>query len=422
MQIKQQIKDPLYRNSLFLMVNTVVTAGLGFVFWIVVASSKLAGYTEAEVGLGAAIISAVSLLALVSRLGLGIALIRFLPKAEKPVEMINSCFTLSGIVALAAAGIFIAGLDLWSPTLGFIWDDAMFILAFVLFAFGYTLSGIIDHIFIAKRRADFTLAKSTIFSLLKIPLPILLVLFFRAFGIVSSWGMAIGVALVVSLFLLLPRVQNGYRAVPGINLGIIKDIWRYSIGNYFAALFGAASHFILPIMIVNLLGAEQNAYFYVAWMIASLLFAIPMAVSQSLFAEGSHFEDELGVNVWRSFRFIFLLLIPAVILLLLLGKWLLARFGPGYSANALELLWILGASSLFVGVNSVYSSILRVRGRIRELVLISGFVTLAVLLGSYFVMPTTGIVSVGYAWLAAQGVVSLYVAVAMRLHRRVRRI
>jgi len=191
MQIKQQIKDPLYRNSLFLMVNTVVTAGLGFVFWIVVASSKLAGYTEAEVGLGAAIISAVSLLALVSRLGLGIALIRFLPKAEKPVEMINSCFTLSGIVALAAAGIFIAGLDLWSPTLGFIWDDAMFILAFVLFAFGYTLSGIIDHIFIAKRRADFTLAKSTIFSLLKIPLPILLVLFFRAFGIVSSWGMAI---------------------------------------------------------------------------------------------------------------------------------------------------------------------------------------------------------------------------------------
>ena len=97
MQIKQQIRDPLYRNSLFLMANTTVMTGLGFFFWIVVARF----YSEAEVGLGAATISAISLLALFSRLGLDFALIRFLPKAEKPVELINSCFILSGIVALA---------------------------------------------------------------------------------------------------------------------------------------------------------------------------------------------------------------------------------------------------------------------------------------------------------------------------------
>ncbi len=417
-KIRQQIKDPLYRNSLFLMANTVVTTGLGFFFWMVVARF----YTEAEVGLASAIISAVYLLALFSTLGVDVALIRFSSKADKPVEMINSCFTLSGTVALALAGIFLAGLDLWSPALGFVREDAMFILAFVLFAFGWTLSGIMDSIFIAKRRAEFALTKQTIFSLLKIPLPILLVLFFRAFGIVSSWGIAIGVALVISLFFLLPRVQNGYHPVPGINLGIIKNVWRYSAGNYFAALFAAASTFILPVMIVNRLGAEQNAYFYVAWMMAGLLFIIPGAVSQSLFAEGSHFEDELVVNMRRSFRFVFLLLIPAVILLLLAGKWLLLLFGEGYSANALGLFWVLGASSLFVGVNSVYMTMLRVRSRMRELVLICGFTSVAVLLGSYFVMPTTGIIGVGYAWMAAQGVVSIYVAFALRSHYIERRV
>ena len=90
-QIRDQTKSSLYGKSLFLMANTIVTVGLGFVFWGVVASTKVAGYTEAEVDLGAAIISAISLLALFSVLGVDVALICFLPKAEKPVEMINSC-------------------------------------------------------------------------------------------------------------------------------------------------------------------------------------------------------------------------------------------------------------------------------------------------------------------------------------------
>jgi O-antigen/teichoic acid export membrane protein len=417
-QIKQHISSPLYRNSLFLMANVVVTTGLGFFFWMVVARF----YTEAEVGLAAAIISAVSFLALFSRLGLGFALIRFLPKAEKPVEMINSCFTLSGIVALAAAAIFVAGLDLWSPALSFIKQDAMFILAFVFFALCWTLSGLMDSIFVAGRRAEFVLSKNTIISLLKIPLPILMVLFFRAFGIVSSWGIAIAIALAISLFLFLPRVQNGYYPVPKINFGLLKHIWRYSAGNYLAALFSAAPSLVLPILIVNILGAEQNAYFYVAWMIAGLLFAIPMMVSTSLFAEGSRFEEELEINVRRSFKFIFLLLIPALILVVVLGKWLLLLFGASYSAYALGLLWILAASGLFVGVNSVYMTILRVKHRIKELVLISGLVTTAVLVASYLITPTTGIIGIGYVWIAAQGLVSVYVILAIKPWRQMKQV
>jgi len=157
-------------------------------------------------------------------------------------------------------------------------------------------------------------------------------------------------------------------------------------------------------------------------MIAGLLFAIPGAVSQSLFAEGSHFEDELGVNVRRSFRFMFLLLIPAIILLFVPGKWLLLLFGESYSTNGLILLWILGISSMLVGVNSVYMSILRVAGRIRELVIISVFITIAVLLASYLITPATGIVGIGYAWIAVHGAISLYVLLAMRSSYRNRRV
>jgi len=409
-QIKHKIKDSLYRNSIFLMLNTVVTAGLGFFFWMVVARF----YTEAEVGLGAAIISTISLLTLLSKPGTDVALIYFLPKTEKSVDMINTCFTLSGIISLIVAAVFIAGLDLWSPALGFIRENAIFLLTFIFFVFLWTLSGLMGYIFIARRKAQFVLLKDTIFSLLKIPLPILLAPFFHAFGIVGSWGVAVGVAFVISFFFFMPGAQNHYCPAVKLNLDIIKDIWRYSAANYLANLLIASPALILPIMVVNLIGAAQNAYFYVAWMIASLLFAVPIAISQSLFAEGSHFEDRLRINVRKSIKFTFLLLIPTIIILFLLGKWLLLLFGTSYSTNGLMLLWILSLSSLFVGINSIYISILRIKNRIMELVFISGFITTTVLLGSYFIMPSAGIVSIGYIWFVIQAAVSIYVIVSMK--------
>ena len=120
-QIKHRIKEPLYRNALFLIANTIVLAGLGLVFWMIVARF----YSEEEIGLGAAIISAASILALLSRPGLGIALVRFLPKADKPAEMINTFFIMSGVVAAVLAAIFVVGLNLWSPKLGFIRDNVL---------------------------------------------------------------------------------------------------------------------------------------------------------------------------------------------------------------------------------------------------------------------------------------------------------
>jgi O-antigen/teichoic acid export membrane protein len=416
--ILEHIRSPLYRNSLFLMANTVVTAGLGFFFWMVVARF----YTEAEVGWGSAIISAISLLAMLSVPGFSSALVRFLPKAQKPQEMINSCFTISGIIAVVLAIIFVAGLDIWSPALVFIKNNMIFAAAFVIFVLVQALAGMTGSIFIARRRADFTLTRSTIFSLIKIPLPILLVLFFHAFGIAASWGIADAVALVAALFFFVPRVQPNYRPMPRVNLGIIGSMWRYSGGSYVGHLFDSAPHLIMPILVVNLLGAGQNAYFYITWIIATLLFSIPRAVAQSLFAEGAHFEEDLWGNVTRSLKFVFIVLVPAVVLVLLVGKWLLLLFGEGYSTSGLLLLRILSVSSLFIGVVRVYTATLRVEDRIRELMLIYGFRAVATLVGSYFIVAQTGLVGIGYIWLAVHCVIGLYAILTMRIRHHAARV
>jgi len=410
-RLKQVVTTPLYRNALYLMLNTAVMALCGFFFWMVVARF----YTEAEVGFGSAIISAISLIAIISLVGLNTSLIRFLPHADKPQELINSCYTLGGLVSLIVSGIFVAGLGFWSPALAFIQQNAIFTAAFIVFALLWTLSSLVDYTFIARRRAAFVLSKNTIYSVLKIPLPILLVLFFRTFGIVASWGIAIAVALATSLFLFLPRVQNPYKPVPTLKLSLIKDMWQYSGGNYLTNLLASSPPLILPLMVVNLLGAEQNAYFYIAWAIAGLLFAIPGAVSQSLFAEGSHFGDKLRESVIKSLKFTFLLLVPAVIVLILLGKWLLFLFGQSYSLNALKLLWILSLSSVPLSINYLYSSILRVKSRIKELMTIWGFMAISVLLTSYLIMPAAGIMGIGNVWLGVQTVVAIYILGSRKL-------
>jgi len=393
------------------MASNAVIALLGFLFWVIVARF----YTEHEVGYSSAIISVIILIAMLSLVGLDSSLIRFLPQAENPRELINSSLTLTSLIGMVIAGIFVAGMDFWSPALVFIQKNVVFTTAFIVFVPLFALLGLVNASFLANRRAGFVAATDIICSVLRLPMPVLFALLFHSFGIVASWGIAIGAATAISLLLFLPKVQNHYKLMPTLKLNSMKNMWQYSGGNYLASLFIGTPALVLPIMVVNYLGPQQNAYFYIAWTIYALLRAIPLSVSRSLFAEGSHFEDKLKENVIKSFKLTFLLLIPAVILLILFGKWLLLVFGQGYSLNSLHLLRILAVSSLPISITYIYSTILRVTKRIRELVIIWGFIVTAMLVVSYLVTPSTGIIGIGYAWLGAQVMSAIYAASALRL-------
>src|SRR5579862_3719125 len=71
-------EDSLVRNSFFIMAVTVVTSALGFVFWLVAARRFSAG----AVGLSAALVSAMTVVSLLSNLGINTALVQMLPGRE----------------------------------------------------------------------------------------------------------------------------------------------------------------------------------------------------------------------------------------------------------------------------------------------------------------------------------------------------
>lgn len=406
-ELKQHLNDPLYKNSLFLMLSSVSIAGSGFFFWLVAARF----YSTENVGLASAIISAMFLLSMLSLLGFDVALVRFIPKREDKNELINSCLTISFIFSLILAMIFVAGINIWSPSLIIIRENKISVLLFLIFTGAISLTSLQKGgIFVGFRRTEYSFIQTIATLGRLIALPFLVA--FGSFGVFISFG--IGPSFVSILgFFLISKVHSVYKPIPGIKKEVVNDIFHFSLGNYFAQILEFLPASILPIMVINILGAESSAYFYIAWAISGLLLAIPKFTSVSLLAEGSYNREELIRDTKRAAKFIFLLLGVAIIGIFLFGKYLLWIFGEEYARYSFEVLSILVLGSIPFAFNALYATIKRVENEVKPVILVYGSVAAITIVGSYFLMQTMGLVGIGYAWVIGNGVVTIGIGLKM---------
>jgi len=407
--LKGLLSIPLYSNACYLIADTVVVSLLGFAFWVVVA--KL--YTPAEVGLASATIAAVILLARLSGLGFGYGLIRFLPGAgERSNPLINSCFTIAGLTSLVTALVFVTGLGFWSPALIYIRHPVLST-SFVFITVMYTLFLLIDQTFIARRCAKYVLFKNATAGLLKLVAAVALAVLLSTFGIFASWGLAILVTLAIALFQFLPQAQRGYVPIPTVCKKTVNDMIHFSLGNHIAELLWFAPIMLFPLLVINILGAEINAYFYITWIIAQTLFTIPMAVSYSLFAEGSHKEGLLRANIIKSVKLCLLILVPVIVILLVLSDKLLLFFDRSYSESGAILLRILALSAIPVTINFICLSVMRVKKNTKGVILASASIACLALGSGYILMTKVGLPGVGVGWITAQTVVAIVVVLLL---------
>jgi O-antigen/teichoic acid export membrane protein len=156
-------------------------------------------------------------------------------------------------------------------------------------------------------------------------------------------------------------------------------------------------------MITTFMHPETTAYYYMAMMIASVLFIIPQATTQSLFAEGSYKEDNLKHQIWKSIRIMFLIAIPAIIVIYFAGTYILHVFGVEYSNQGTALLQLLAISTIFVAFNSLLGSYYKVKNRMKIIIVSSIVLALVTLALSYwFIVTGQGLAGIGYAWIIGQ--------------------
>ena len=404
--IKRLLRVSIYRNAVYLMLNSGVSAIVGILFWIVV--TRL--YSTSDVGLCSALLSVAGLLSFVGTLGLGFGIIRFLPRSGEKMRLLNSSFTFATLTAMVVALIFLAGLPFWSPKLVFVREDPIFFTTFVIFVATVAVSQILIQAFIAFRRAGFTFAYTIIVSLLKLALVAGLASLFNVFWIFASWVVATAVSLVVSFVIFLPQILPHYRPIPSLQTRGNSELIHFSFVNYISQALWNLPGWILPLMALNILSAEATAYFYIGWTMSGLLLAISSSTSLSLFAEGSYKDERLGTDLRRSLKLITLLLLSAIVIMVLLGDQLLLLFGREYSAEGTHLLWLLALAALPASVNLLYLGVVRVEKKLKNILLITGAIAFVTLILSYLLLPWLGIVGAGVGWLAAQTAVALVVA------------
>jgi len=382
------------------MLNTACTSVLGFVFWYIMAKY----FSSADVGIGSALNSASGLIASFAGLGLGIGLVRFVPEIKRDaVRLINSAFTLAGAASIAGALIYLAGLKYWAPALSFLHTNYWLSGYFVLFTISIALSSLVDQSFIAARTSRYVFIKNFMASILKLPLPGIVFMSLKGFGIFAGIGTAFLIAITLSLFVFLPKVYKAYFPRPVWDKEMLKQILPFSFINYLSGLINSVPTFIYPLMVLNVKGPEQNAYFYMAWMIAMVLGVIPGSLSQSLFAEGSHNPKRLGGGDGRRALFLAILLtIPAAGVIASLGGWILHFFGPAYAQNGTGVLRILAFSIIPLCINYFFMTVNQVKKRAPLIIAQSVYIAVISIGIGYWLLGKVGVEGIGIAYCTAQ--------------------
>lgn len=383
-------KDSMFRNSIFLMLSTGIQAIFGFFFWLL--SARL--YTPQEIGIGSTLIAAATFIAYLSLLGFNSSLIRFLPKSDKRDKKINSSLVMVFLFGIFTSLTYIILLPFIAPEISFVSKSFLFSASFITLSAMGAANLLTDSIFVAYRSAKYNLIVYTVQSITKLMLPVAFVVL-GSFGIFASSGAAAGVALFLSLFFLAKNFQ--YKPKIEIDLATIKPIWKFSYANYISNIFNILPTIIIPIIILNELGAEQAGYYYLAFMVTNLLYAVVYAISQSFFAEGSYEEKPLQELFKKAVLMTMIIIIPAGMLLAIIGPLILQIFGKSYGEEASGAIIMLSAAAPTVALYDLGGMVLRIKNKIGSLITMNIIYFLAISTLA-FIWADKGIAWIATSW------------------------
>lgn len=344
--------DHLVRGSAFLMAATLSASAIGFAFWLVAARL----YTPAEIGVASTLISATTLIAYLSLLGLNNSLVRFLPTSGNRGPEVTQAVLVTAGIALVIATVYALVAPVIAPKLDLLSSDITNSVLFVALTAAAAANLLTDSVFVALRAAKYNLlVDGVIQSLIKVALVAPMVAF-GAFGVFTAYG--VGALFAVALSLVLLNKMLHIRPSLG-GLRTLRPYLGYSGGTYVSACLNLFPILAVPLIVLNAKGAEAAGYYFVAFQIAMLLNGVSFAVCESTFAEGAHDEGRLAHVARRSGRLVFTTQAAGALIVAIAAPVALSFFGSDYADQATDLLIVFAAGSIGVAFNTWTSTLLK---------------------------------------------------------------
>lgn len=352
----------LLRNAGSLAATTGVTSIFGFAYWIYAARV----FPQAAVGYGSAAISTMNLLGTVGMYGIGTMLIGELPRRKSRGGLMMAGLIASFVGSLALGVVFaVASLAFGnhfveiSGTVG----------RMALFALGVAVTGatlVFDDATIGLMRGGLQLTRNAVVAIAKMAiLPACGLVLHDVFGvgIMLSWLIGTIVSLI-PVMIMVKRAGSSVFYRPDW-----ESFWRLgkvTLAHNWLNLAINAPVKLVPVLVVVVVSPSSNAAYYVATMLASFLFMVPMHLSTVLFAIASAAPQMLPEKLRFVLRTSLVIGIPGGLILGVSSHYVLSVFGSSYASLATGPLWLLIANYLPGLPNTVYIDVCRATGRVTQ--------------------------------------------------------
>jgi O-antigen/teichoic acid export membrane protein len=396
-------------NAGSLVGTTAVTAGLGFVYWLVAARA----FSPGAVGLASAAISAMTLLGFVGVLGLGTLLMGELPRQpDRASSLIMSALVASGLAGGVLGLVFalvassLSG-QLRLPHIG--------IGTAVLFALGVATTSaslVLDQAFIGMFLGGMQFARNALFAAAKLAALVLIsAVAAQKTGIAIYTTWLVGNLLSMAAVAVIGSGQGWLRLSVPPQWAAFQGLRRAAAGHHALNLSLQLPLLTLPIVVTATLSAAFNAYFYVAWMVAlSLVWVPPHALSMVLYTVGSKSPTAVGRIVRFTLGLSLLASGVTAGTLQLAADPVLHLFGSAYALHAGATLRILVLAVFPIIIKDHYVGICRIERRLGQAVaLVAGGAVLE-LAGAVVGAHLGGLAGLSVGWAAMVCIEALIMA------------
>ena len=402
--------DHMVRNSLYLIVSSGLQAALGFGFWIVAARV----FSAADVGRASSLISATVVIAYLALLGLNSTLVRYLPTAQNKDALISA-----GLLVVAVGGgviglVYVLATPLIAPRLAFVEHHVLLAVGFVVLTAAASVNLLTDSVFIASRRAGFcALTDGAIGGTTKIVSAVALA-GAGAYGVFAASTGAFAASALVSIGLIFIALR--WRPAFSNPIATLMPLLRFSSANYLANILNLLPVLVVPLIVLDRLGARNAAYYFVAFQIATLLYSAAYAVGQAFLAEGSHAGADRRQLLKRSRRILIALYLPAILVVMIAAHWVLLVFGARYSEFGTGSLILLAAAAVPIAACNWSWTALRLSGNLTGIMISSAIYMVAICALAWFLAPS-GLTALAAAWPIGALVAALVASATVMLSR-----
>lgn len=377
-----------------------VTSILGFAYWWLAARQN----SPAAVGFASAAISAMTLLGMLSVLGLGTLLIGELQRQKgRQASLISAALILVGGVGACAGIIYIL-------ITSFIFTNFRVIDAnignTILFALGVSLTAmtiVLDQALIGLLHGELQFWRNTLFSCIK-----LAALFAADLWLSHVTGLTIYATLVfgnlvsiaaLALYAFTKRAVPLKHYLPEWKL--LRQLGPEALTHHALNITLQAPSLLLPVLVTAMLSPTVNAWFYIAWSLSSIANAVSTAFASTLYAVSSAKPSVLAgkLRLTVSLAFIGCFVVNAAFIFA--PQQVLNFFGHSYSQEASLSLVILSLESFPFVIKNHFIALSRIRkqvGRTIAITLMTGVLELG---GSIVGAHVGGLNGLSLGWFGA---------------------